>query len=55
MIADEIAKNIHSKNVKEAIFILGGAIVVMTAINYYYQIKITKMRMKQMKFENPNL
>ena len=44
-----IAGVAKSKEGKQVLFVLGTAVLVMTALHYYNQIKLTRMKIKEME------
>jgi len=43
---------VKSKEGKMFLALAGGVVLVLTGINYYYQIKMTKLRIEDLKQEN---
>jgi hypothetical protein len=44
-----VTQVVKSKEGKQVLFILGTAVLVMTALHYYNQIKLTRMKIKEME------
>jgi hypothetical protein len=40
---------VKSKEGKQAIFLLGATVLVLTAVNHYHTIKLTRMKIEDME------
>ena len=46
---DEIASLVKTKEGKQLVVVLGVTVLTLTAIHYYHQIKLTRMRIDEME------
>ena len=43
---------IKSKEGKQVMFVLGATVLALTAVNHYHNIKLTRMKIKEMEKNN---
>lgn len=54
MIFTEIADSVKVSDTKKAILIFGLIVASLTAIHYYHQIKLAKLRIEELEANNDN-